>query len=677
VKTACPSCGADVEFRYDDSFVRVCSYCHAAVQRTDRGVESLGKFADVVPLDSPLRLFAEGRLGSQSFMLVGMAQLRHEAGGLTQEWYARFSDSWGWLAEAQGRYYMTFEVEGAALPALGSLAPGDKVELPTMLGATRTFTVGEVGSSTYIAANGELPFRLAPQSSYQFVDLADGDGNFATIDYGEDGDEPALYVGKQCALSDLDIRGGEDGPPRDAKISSSRLACPNCNAPVELRAGDQTLRVACSHCGQLLDFTAGALAIVGTKQKLGTRPRIALGTTGTFADGELTVIGFVQRSAIIDGEWYPFEEYLLYAPEVGFRWLVSSDGHWSYVQPIETGAVEYRGTDVVYDGVTMKLFQTATLRVDLVLGELYWKVEIGEQVEGLDFIAPPAMISKESTESEENWSLSTYMTLDAVDAAFGGKYPSITSPIGVAPNQPDPLRGSATPLTLAFVALLLIGILFAATSNPRIAYDAVATVPGGTPVAIEPTATNPDPVPSNVFFSEPFELVGGKNVELGFRASGLANNWVYVVASLVNTATGDVYTVDANMDYYSGVDDGEAWNEGNPGSRSVIGPVAAGAYVVRLEMQQGGATEIPMTVRVRQGVFRGKWLGWAAFVLGIPFLIAGTKTYTFERKRWSNSSQGTSGAPKSGLTMMVGGIVVVLGGLIALIRAFAEASGDD
>src|SRR6476659_5991621 len=145
MKTACPNCGAEVEFRYDDSFVRVCSYCRTAVLRTDRGVDSLGKVADLVPMDSLLRLFAEGQLGSQSFILVGMAQLRHGAGGLTQEWYAKFSGSWGWLAEAQGRYYMTFEVEGAQLPPFGSLRLGERIELPTMLGATRSFTVAEVG----------------------------------------------------------------------------------------------------------------------------------------------------------------------------------------------------------------------------------------------------------------------------------------------------------------------------------------------------------------------------------------------------------------------------------------------------------------------------------------------------------------------------------------------------
>src|SRR5688500_9302525 len=106
MKTACPSCGAEIEFRYDDSFVRVCTYCRAAVQRTDRGVDSLGKVADLVPMQSPLRLFASGDLGSQSFILVGMAQLRHAAGGLTQEVYVMFSGAWVMLVGSHCRDLM-------------------------------------------------------------------------------------------------------------------------------------------------------------------------------------------------------------------------------------------------------------------------------------------------------------------------------------------------------------------------------------------------------------------------------------------------------------------------------------------------------------------------------------------------------------------------------------------
>ena len=47
MKVACPTCGAEVDFRYDDSFVRVCGHCRAAVVRGDRGALSLGLVADL------------------------------------------------------------------------------------------------------------------------------------------------------------------------------------------------------------------------------------------------------------------------------------------------------------------------------------------------------------------------------------------------------------------------------------------------------------------------------------------------------------------------------------------------------------------------------------------------------------------------------------------------------
>jgi hypothetical protein len=674
MKTACPNCGAEVEFRYDDSFVRVCSYCRTAVVRTDRGVDSLGRVADLVPIESPLRLFASGQLGSQSFILVGMAQLRHAAGGITQEWYAKFSGTWGWLAEAQGRYYMTFEVEGARLPSLDSLLPGIKLELPTMLGAQRTFTVAEVGSATYLAANGELPFRLVPNGSYQFVDLSDGEGNFATIDYGGPGDQPTLYVGQQLTLADLHITGGEVGPSREPTISSTRLACPSCNAPIELHSPD-ILRAACAHCSHLLDVQAGTLRVLERLEK--AHPRIPLGTKATFAEGEMLVIGYVSRSAEVEGTWYPFEEYLLYAPAVGFRWLVNSDGHWSYVQPVAIGAISFGGASASYDGVKFRKFQGANLRVNTVVGEFYWQVKAGEMVWGNDYVAPPAMLSQETSPGEENWSLSTYLESDDVAAALGTQPASqLGSGTGVAPNQPDPAGAAAVPLTLAFVALIAIGIVFAAIAPANEKYMHVASIPAG--VFTPPPATEPvdDANPPNVFFSEPFALESGKNVELGFRAS-LTNNWAFVVASLVNVASGDVVTVDASMEYYSGVEDGESWSEGKEYDTEVIGPVAAGDYVLRLEMQQGGSGEVPLTIRVRQGVFRLGHLGWASLILGIPFLFIGIYSYSFERRRWSNSTEGTSGMAKTPLTLIVAAIVLLLTGIVTILKAIAESSSDD
>jgi len=63
VIVGCPTCGAEVEFRYDDSFVRVCGHCRSAVVRTDRGVETLGQFADRFQLlDKRAKIFAKKAL---------------------------------------------------------------------------------------------------------------------------------------------------------------------------------------------------------------------------------------------------------------------------------------------------------------------------------------------------------------------------------------------------------------------------------------------------------------------------------------------------------------------------------------------------------------------------------------------------------------------------------------
>ena len=86
---------------------------------------------------------------------------------------------------------------------------------------------------------------------------------------------------------------------------------------------------------------------------------------------------------------------------------------------------------------------------------------------------------------------------------------------------------------------------------------------------------------------------------------------------------------------------------------------------------------MPITIQVRQGVFRGRYLALALLVLGIPFLFFGIYTYSFERRRWSNSTEGTSGMSKTPLTLIVFGIAAVLGALIGIIKAFGQGSSDE
>src|SRR5438128_8868193 len=126
VQARCPGCGAEIAFKRDGSLCVVCSYCNAVVARGDRTVEQLGKVGDLVDTQSPLELGLRGQVSDQHFELVGRAQMHHPAGGVWDEWYAAFADGrWGWLAEAQGHFYLLFQQPlPAEPPPFESLAPG-------------------------------------------------------------------------------------------------------------------------------------------------------------------------------------------------------------------------------------------------------------------------------------------------------------------------------------------------------------------------------------------------------------------------------------------------------------------------------------------------------------------------------------------------------------------------
>ncbi len=69
----------------------------------------MGKVAEIADSESPLKLGLQGEFKGHKFELTGRAQLKHELGGFWDEWYATFSNGWvGWLAEAQGKFYLTF-----------------------------------------------------------------------------------------------------------------------------------------------------------------------------------------------------------------------------------------------------------------------------------------------------------------------------------------------------------------------------------------------------------------------------------------------------------------------------------------------------------------------------------------------------------------------------------------
>jgi hypothetical protein len=640
----CPACGGPVEFKSGQSIVVICNYCRSAIARTDRDLRDLGKVAEIVETGSPLDIGIRGKWQDIPFELTGRAQLGHELGGQWDEWYATFSNGWlGWLAEAQGRFYLTFQrpiPENVQLPSfdqlqLGQTVPGLPWPTPLM--------VAETGRAKALGAKGEIPYLLTPGETYYYADLSGPNASFGTLDYNET--PPLVFLGQETSLAQLGITSTRTPEREQRGVDAAHLGCPNCGGPLELRAPDKTERVTCPNCNSLLDVNQGQLKFLKALEQRGFQPVIPIGASGDLPEGKMTVIGAMSRSVTIEGTQYFWSEYLLYNPQIGFRWLVHSDEHWNYVQAVPPGEVMEVARAAQFRGQNYKIFQDAQARVESVLGEFYWKVEAGEAVRGVDYVSPPYMLSKEVTTSyvadatepekkrstgEINWSLGTYVTPTQIEKSFGVS--GLARPSGIAPNQPYRHKWIYKYWIVLILAALLVSFLVFITS--------------GSSKEVYSQSVNLQPLPNEdgtqVFFSEPFELAGRRNIRITGE-SPVQNTWVYLEADLINEETGLVQSVPIEISYYSGVEDGESWTEGAQKDSTDVSSMPAGRYVLRLEGQwEKWQTPATVQVRIMQNVTKGLNLLILLIVLSIVPLIMGIYHISFERRRWSESMFGSS-----------------------------------
>jgi hypothetical protein len=631
VQVSCPGCAGPITFRVGSSIVAVCPYCNSLVARGDRGIESLGKVADLMETESPLELGLKGRFEWVPFELVGRAQIGHEAGGVWDEWYAAFADGrWGWLAEAQGRFYLTFQMaihSSGGLPSFEDLHVGQHFKLAGDV----PLVVAEKGQGRALGAKGEIPYRLVPDTVYHYADLSGPHGEFATLDYTESA--PVFYLGHELPLSQLGFPPTSRLHEHEARqVRGTQLSCPQCGGALALRAPDKTQHVTCPNCAALLDVSQGQLRFLTALTPGQVEPILQIGSHGRFEDTDFVVIGFLRRSVTSADTTYPWDEYLLYNPEAGFRWLVCSDWQWSYVRPIPPGLAESHGRAAFCHGDRFKLFQRDMARVDYVMGEFYWKVMVGEEAQATDYIHPPEMLSREvsraGTAEEVNWSLGTYLPHRELARIFGVKDLHAPAASSVAPNQPFLYKQIYLSWAFLSAAAFVLGAMLIGAGPRRTVFEDRFQI--GRQAATQPVT----------IFTQPFTLSGRHNVQVTAEAPFLDNAWLDVEGDLVkdDDEAGMYQTFSVPVEYYHGTDGGESWSEGSRHSSAYLSALPAGSYTLRLEFQADPKLgETYVNVRVREGVPR--FLYWILTLIAlaiIPVAVA-INHFSFERRRWANS----------------------------------------
>ena len=411
--------------------------------------------------------------------------------------------------------------------------------------------------------------------------------------------------------------------------------CPNCGAAVELRALQHTKTVVCTSCAAVLDPRDPTLAILqeaAARQTL--TPTIPLGTRGTLHGHPYEVVGFQRRTIEVEGETYGWNEYVLFNPYQGFRYLSEYEGHWNDIRTLHAlpglsgSAARLTAT---LGGTDYRHFQTATAVTRFVLGEFPWRVRVGDTADVSDFVAPPLLLSRERTPLETTWALGEYLTGARIWQIFSlpGSPPAAS---GVFANQPSPVAGKPARywqrfvvLTLALLAVLLLREL---TARREDVFTKTYT--------FEPGRGEP------AFVTEPFPIRDGGNLEIGVQTN-LRNNWVYFDLALVNVATGTALNVAKEVSYYSGTDSDGPWTEGSPQVRLLVPRVDAADYYLRVEPEGTGAP-VTYTLRLRRDVVSLIPYGVVLALLAIAPVIMTIRSAAFEKARWQESDHGTGSA---------------------------------
>jgi hypothetical protein len=642
----CPTCGAPLVFR-PGTMVTVCSHCRSLSARTDRDPRLIGKVADLVDTGSAFRVGIDGSYAGRKFALVGRTQMRHPSGGVWDEWYLALEDGrWGWLAEAQGRFYLTFKhAVNVPIPPPESLAVGGTVNL----GDQGLWMVSEVSQGTFAAAEGEIPWEVELEGTYPFADLSAPNGAFATLDYSET--PPLFFTGREIPFEDLKLPLPPAIPGTGPRLKTQNLPCPSCAAPLSLRAPDQTEHVVCPACGSLLDASGGRLTYLKSLQQPNPRMFIALGTEGHLGGVPLTCIGYLLRSCTVEGTKYPWGEYLLMDSRHGFRWLVESDGHWSVAEAVPLGEIRKRGPAIVYKGESYKAFQSVEAVVEGVYGEFYWKVEQGERVRVSEFVHAPISIAEEVQTQpgggqEVNWSKSTYLEGAEVWKAF--KLQGVpAAPQGIAPHQPNPHWKKAQQLGLWMVAAFALLVLMlgweAITHRQKLVFQEDYNLLERIPALKDPAATTP---PEVVFFSEPFEILDGTKNFSATISAPVNNNWIGVEGAIVSETTGIAEVFEVASNYYSGSDEDGPWTEGNRSQTVYLSSVPPGRYVLRIApVWDGAQPPVPtFSVELRTGITRWIYGLLTAACIALFPLLAWLRALAFENRRWQESMYSSSGS---------------------------------
>ncbi|HET6582062.1 MAG TPA: DUF4178 domain-containing protein [Nannocystaceae bacterium] len=437
------------------------------------------------------------------------------------------------------------------------------------------------------------------------------------------------------------------GPPskwyrEEARVDA--VQCPSCGGPLTRSGFGAIAKVVCPYCGsELSPADNGALAILQEVRRQQRQSMLPLHARCTLEGLPWELIGIVWREVEAEGSVYPWQEFLLFNPYHGYRYLLYFvyDGHFALGRPLD-GAPKldaaFGRKRASWKKSHFKHFQSSLARTTYVEGEFPWEVRVGDMAVAHDYVDPPRGLSVEENPGTDGADI-TYTEMQHLEGAevwkaFGmkGNPPRAH---GIGPFRPNPWRRGRG---LTWASMLVLGALWVLLS---IVYSAARD----DEIVFEKSGLPFEPFIEEITIGKSDET---STVEVEFWASPLSNSWAYADIVLVPHETDEAIGVGLEVDEWHGVDGGESWQEGSSRNDTVLGGVKSGVYTLQVTPQAGAGTgttpppELRWGIRVRRDVVMARYILLSFLVIvGFPLLL-GIFSLVIESQRWKNSDYAPS-----------------------------------
>lgn len=397
------------------------------------------------------------------------------------------------------------------------------------------------------------------------------------------------------------------------------FACPACGGIVEIHAAGHTISAVCAHCSTLIDTANDNFKIIKKEYEASRDTDIPIGAKGVLDSIKWEVIGYVEKKDQSSLSYW--DEYLLFNPYFGFRFLIQSDGHWNFATVIKRYfPLAGSASELELDGEKFSVYCRGLSTVEYVKGEFYWRVRKGDEDKYVDYIAPPRMLSVEKSKQEVTESLAEYIEPEVIEKAFGVELHDKT---GVAANQPPPFAGKLGRIwkiaSLSILAALIIQWSMGS-----------GTLVNNTRLNIAQSDRE------KTFSTAVFNLPKRSNLSVKSIAP-LSNNWIELELSLVNESSNETYQSRQVIEYYSGYEDGESWSEGGQVAVSTFSAIPQGNYRLVIDPSSGllGNADVSMEISRNVPAWGNFWIIFLCIIVFPVFALL--YRWSFESRRWENS----------------------------------------